>query len=91
MCGRLSQYRGVHDFVAALSMPNPMVNNAGDLPFERYNVAPTTPVAPLHMDGETLRADRLRWGWRPFWAKDRAAPINARGEKVAHGPFFRNA
>ncbi|WP_420893089.1 hypothetical protein, partial [Pseudomonas lactis] len=22
MCGRLSQYRGIHDFVAALSMPN---------------------------------------------------------------------
>ena len=91
MCGRLTQYRGIHDFVAALSMPNPMVNTTGDLPFERYNVAPTTQVALLHMDGETLRADRVRWGWRPFWAKDRAAPVNARVEKVAHGPFFRNA
>ena len=91
MCGRLTQYRGIHDFVAALSMPNPMVNTTGDLPFERYNVAPTTQVALLHMDGDTLRADRVRWGWRPFWAKDRAAPINARVEKVAHGPFFRNA
>jgi putative SOS response-associated peptidase YedK len=30
----------------------------------------------------------VRWGWRPHWAKDRAAPINARVEKVAHGPFF---
>ena len=91
MCGRLSQYRGIHDFVAALSMPNPMVNNAGDLPFVRYNVAPTTPVALLHMEGETLRADRVRWGWRPHWAKDHATPINARVEKVAHSPFFRNA
>jgi putative SOS response-associated peptidase YedK len=91
MCGRLTQYRGTHDFVATLSMPNPMVNTTGDLPFECYNVAPTTQVALLHMDGETLRADRVRWGWRPFWAKDRAAPINARIEKVAHGPFFRNA
>ncbi|MEB0039828.1 MULTISPECIES: SOS response-associated peptidase family protein [unclassified Pseudomonas] len=90
MCGRLTQYRGIHDFVAALSMPNPMINTTGDLPFERYNVAPATQVALLHMDGETLRADRVRWGWRPFWAKDRAAPINARVEKVAHGPFFRN-
>ncbi|MEA9997033.1 SOS response-associated peptidase family protein [Pseudomonas sp. 10B1] len=72
-------------------MPNPIVNTTGDLPFERYNVAPTTQVSLLHMDGETLRADRVRWGWRPFWAKDRAAPINARVEKVAHGPFFRNA
>ena len=91
MCGRLTQYRGIHDFVAALSMPNPLVNTTGELPFERYNVAPTTQVALLHMEGDTLRADRVRWGWRPFWAKDRAAPINARVEKVAHGPFFRNA
>ncbi|MNE31428.1 putative SOS response-associated peptidase YedK [compost metagenome] len=31
----------------------------------------------------------MRWGWRPHWATDRAAPINARVEKVAHGAFFR--
>lgn len=42
MCGRLSQYDGIHDFVAALSMPNALVNNTGDEPFERYNAAPTT-------------------------------------------------
>lgn len=90
MCGRLPQYRGIHDFVAALNMPNPMVNTTGDLPFEKYNVAPTTQIALFHMDGVVLRADAVRWGWRPYWAKDRAAPINARIEKVAHGPFFRS-
>ncbi|MFO7012884.1 DUF159 family protein, partial [Pseudomonas aeruginosa] len=26
MCGRLSQYTGLHDFVDALSMPNALVN-----------------------------------------------------------------
>ena len=89
MCGRLSQYRGIHDFVAALSMPNALANSVGDRPIERYNVAPTTHVALLHLQGELLHADPVRWGWRPHWAKDRAAPINARVEKVAHGPFFR--
>jgi putative SOS response-associated peptidase YedK len=89
MCGRLSQYHGIHDFVAALSMPNPLVNNAGDHPFERYNAAPTTQLAIFHQEGEYLHADMVRWGWRPHWAKDRARPINARVEKVAHGPFFR--
>jgi len=89
MCGRLSQYSGIHDFVAALSMPNAMVNSVGELPLERYNVAPTTQVAVLHVQGELLLADPVRWGWRPHWATDRAAPINARVEKVAHGPFFR--
>lgn len=52
MCGRLSQYSGIHDFVAALSMPNAMVNSVGELPLERYNVAPTTQVAVLHVQGE---------------------------------------
>lgn len=89
MCGRLSQYHGIHDFVDALSMPYPLLNSVGDQPFERYNVAPTTRVAVLRLEEEKLHADLVRWGWRPHWAKDRAAPINARVEKVAHGPFFR--
>ncbi|MDB6143709.1 MAG: protein of unknown function, family [Pseudomonas sp.] len=88
MCGRLSQYRGIHDFVEALSMPNPMVNRVGDQPIGQYNVAPTTQVAILRREGEVLHADLVRWGWRPHWAADKPAPINARVEKVAHGPFF---
>ncbi|MCM8742211.1 SOS response-associated peptidase family protein [Pseudomonas koreensis] len=89
MCGRLSQYDGIHDFVAALSMSNALVNHTGNLPFERYNAAPSTQLALFHQEGQHLHADMVRWGWRPHWAKDRAAPINARVEKVAHGPFFR--
>ena len=89
MCGRLSQYDGIHDFVAALSMPNALINNTGDQPFKRYNAAPTTQLAIFHQEGQYLHADMVRWGWRPHWAKDRAAPINARVEKVAHGPFFK--
>ncbi|VVN70354.1 SOS response-associated peptidase family protein [Pseudomonas fluorescens] len=89
MCGRLSQYRGIHDFVAALAIPNALINYAGDQPLARYNAAPTTQLALFHQEGQFLRADLVRWGWRPLWAKDRAAPINARVEKVAHGPFFK--
>ena len=89
MCGRLSQYNGIHDFVDALSMPYPLLSSVGDQPLERYNIAPTTRVAVLRLEEEKLHADLVRWGWRPHWAKDRAAPINARVEKVAHGPFFR--
>lgn len=89
MCGRLSQYRGIHDFVAALSMPGALINNVGDQHLGHYNAAPTMQLALLHVAGEALHADAVRWGWRPHWATDRAAPINARVEKVAHGPFFR--
>ena len=89
MCGRLSQYRGIHDFVAVLSIPDALINHVGDAPLNRYNAAPTTALAVLHHHEQRVYADDLRWGWRPHWAKDRAAPINARVEKVAHGPFFR--
>ncbi|MFJ4195384.1 SOS response-associated peptidase [Pseudomonas sp. NPDC089534] len=89
MCGRLSQYRGIHDFVAVLSIPDALINHVGDAPLARYNAAPTTSLAILHQHERHLYADSLRWGWRPHWAKDRATPINARVEKVAHGPFFR--
>ena len=89
MCGRLSQYRGIHDFVAVLSIPDALINHVGDAPLARYNAAPTTALAVLHQHEQQVCADNLRWGWRPHWAKDRAAPINARVEKVAHGLFFR--
>ncbi|MFU4518094.1 SOS response-associated peptidase [Pseudomonas aeruginosa] len=90
MCGRLSQYTGLHEFVDALSMPNALVNLVGEQP-ERYNVAPSTAVTTLRLEGDALVAQAIRWGWRPFWDRDRAAPINARVEKVAHGRFFSAA
>jgi putative SOS response-associated peptidase YedK len=89
MCGRLSQYRGIHDFVAALSIPNALINYAGDQPFELHNAAPSAQLALFHQEGQFLRADMVRWGWQPPWAMDRAAPINARVERVASNPFFR--
>lgn len=61
----------------------------GEAPLEHYNLAPTAHVALLHLQGELLHADMVHWWWRPHWAKDRAVPINARLEKLAHGPFFR--
>lgn len=89
MCGRLTQYRGIHDFVETLSMPDAWRNHVGDGQLDRFNVAPSTPVAVLRVDDAGLRADMVRWGWRPHWATDRPPPINARVEKVAHGAFFR--
>ncbi|HBO4522797.1 SOS response-associated peptidase [Pseudomonas aeruginosa] len=90
MCGRLSQYTGLHEFVDALSMPNVLVNLVGEQP-QRYNVAPSTAVTTLRLEGDALVAQPIRWGWRPFWARDRAAPINARAEKVATSRFYSSA
>lgn len=69
MCGRLSQYRGIHDFVAALGMPNALVNTLGDDALAQYNVAPTTQVALIHLEGETLHADFCRIGPRTAWRR----------------------
>ncbi|HCI4017937.1 TPA: SOS response-associated peptidase [Pseudomonas aeruginosa] len=90
MCGRLSQYSGLHEFVSVLNLPNILTNLVGEQP-QRYNVAPSTQVTTLRLEGDTLVAQAIRWGWRPLWARDRAAPINARAEKVAHGRFFSAA
>ncbi|MGH8373821.1 MAG: SOS response-associated peptidase family protein, partial [Pseudomonas sp.] len=89
MCGRLSQYRGIHDFVAVLSIPDALINRVGNEPLAHYNAAPTTQLALLHLENDRLHADAVRWGWRPHWATDRTEPVNARVEKVAHGPYFR--
>ncbi|MGV8769718.1 DUF159 family protein, partial [Pseudomonas aeruginosa] len=56
MCGRLSQYHGIHDFVAALSMPVALINNVGDQPLGRYNAAPTMQLALFHVADDTLHA-----------------------------------
>ncbi|MFS6863766.1 SOS response-associated peptidase family protein [Pseudomonas aeruginosa] len=74
MCGRLSQYTGLHEFVDALSMPNVLVNLVGEQS-ERYNVAPSTAVTTLRLEGDALVAQPIRWGWRPFWARERAEQI----------------
>ncbi|MER1077153.1 SOS response-associated peptidase [Pseudomonas aeruginosa] len=90
MCGRLSQYTGLHEFVDALSMPAMLVNLVGEQT-QRFNVAPSTAVTTLRLEGDAVVAQAIRWGWRPFWSRDRAAPINARAEKVATSRFYSSA
>lgn len=62
----------------------------------RYNIAPTqeVPVVRAKENGDGYRADSLRWGLVPHWAKDESIGskmINARSETVAEKPAFRNA
>lgn len=60
----------------------------------RYNIAPMQEVlAVTAPDGEP-RAEMLRWGLVPFWAKDPALGsrmINARAETLAEKPAYRGA
>lgn len=55
---KLSQYSGIHDFVAELSIPNAPANSVGDLPLERFNVAPTNQVASTRAPAPHKKIDR---------------------------------
>lgn len=65
----------------------------------RYNIAPTQPIAVIHVNEQRQPAYHLmRWGFIPEWAKkdylDRMGSkplINARSETVAEKPTFRAA
>ncbi len=88
MCGRYTLHVKVSDLQRLLGS----VELPDDLE-QRYNIAPTQPVAVVPNDG-AQRLDFFRWGLIPFWAKDLsigAKLINARAETVAEKPSFRAA
>lgn len=59
----------------------------------RYNIAPSQEVLTI-TSAEPRKAQLMRWGLVPFWAKDESIGnkmINARSETVQEKPSFRNA
>jgi putative SOS response-associated peptidase YedK len=88
MCGRYTLQTDVYSLVERFAF------RAADLAYApRYNIAPSQQVLALINDGEN-RAEFLRWGLIPSWAKEAAIGnrmINARAETVAEKPSFRRA
>lgn len=88
MCGRFSLTASPEDVKALfdyIELPN--------FP-QRYNIAPTQPVATVRMDKGVRHFHLVRWGLIPSWVKDPASftlLINARGETAAEKPSFRAA
>jgi putative SOS response-associated peptidase YedK len=88
MCGRFTITLEAADLQQDLGIT--------DMPSDwqpRFNVAPTQPVAAV-LDANTRKAEWLRWGLIPSWAKDptiASSLINARSETVAEKPSFRQA
>ncbi len=59
----------------------------------RYNAAPTQVMPVVVQDGSKV-AEMMRWGYEPRWLKEKGGGrplINARGEKLASTPTFREA
>ena len=58
-----------------------------------YNVAPTTDVYAVLVDGGVRKLVPLHWGLIPPWAKERkiaSRMINARSETIMEKPSFKN-
>ncbi|AGA91095.1 hypothetical protein Thimo_2358 [Thioflavicoccus mobilis 8321] len=88
MCGRYSlgvSPEDLQDFFDLDRIPDSV---------PRYNIAPSTPVVAIRAIAGLRRADPLRWGLIPHWAKEARSGysmINARAETVAIKPAFRDA
>ena len=85
MCGRVVQamtWAEIHHLLKIHSEPPAQAE-------PRYNVAPNTLVQMVLPLDDSGRLAPVRWGWRPHWAQDRTAPINARAEKAPTSKFFR--
>jgi len=90
MCGRFTLEKSLGDLATLFQVtPDPHM-------WERYNIAPTQPVAVVRADPQSGERELalLRWGLVPAWSKDpQTLPllINARSETVAAKPAFRAA
>lgn len=90
MCGR---YKLTVPFREIVRLYN--LTNSVNLP-ARYNIAPTQDVLVVIDDAETKqrRAEMMRWGLVPRWAKDVKIGyhlINAKAETVSTRPAYREA
>ena len=88
MCGRFTLTSNLDDLQGRFGF------ESLDLDYRPgYNIAPTQQVLTVTNDGKR-RAEFMRWGLVPFWAKDVKVGyrmINAVGETVATKPAFRAA
>ena len=88
MCGRFSLTSGLDKLQLRFRFqPTELAHSP------RYNVAPTQEVLTVIND-ERYRAEYLRWGLIPSWARETSIGnrmINARAETVAEKPSFRHA
>lgn len=88
MCARFTQF-GIQQVAQLFGLAAPVP----DLE-DRYNIAPTDPVAVVRQGARGRELAWMQWGLVPAWANDPRIGtrlINARCETVAEKPAFRAA
>ena len=89
MCGRVRDPE-VYEF-SELKI-NPLAAAVWDFGKRRYNVPPTEPLAVVTYEKGERRAQAMRWGLIPSWAKDMKvgfSSINARAVGIDTKPAFK--
>jgi putative SOS response-associated peptidase YedK len=89
MCGRFAQPRSSDELARLFG-----ARAVTDLEGERFNVAPTDPVAAVIEHHGERQLDVFRWGLVPTYAENRrdaARMINARSETIEESPVYRTA
>ena len=89
MCGRFAQPRSAEELADLFG-----ARAVTDLAGERFNVAPTDPVAAVVEHHGERQLDAFRWGLVPVYASDRrdgARMVNARAETIESSPVYRTA
>ncbi|WP_405041443.1 SOS response-associated peptidase [Parvibaculum sp.] len=89
MCGRFTQFYSWRELVDLYGLSGTPLNLE-----PRYNIAPTTSVLTVHLDGNSRVVSQMRWGLIPTWWKEEnrlPATFNARSDTVATKPMFRSA
>ena len=87
MCGRYTNTATASELERRLNLDHVPERATG-----RYNVAPGQHVLAVVSDGDGRRAELLRWGLVPSWAKDPKIGyrmINARSETVTEKRSYR--
>lgn len=88
MCGRFTLTSSPEELARRFGLEGPLELSP------RYNIAPGQDVLAVRVRDDARRADSLRWGLVPPWAKDPSVGyrmINARVETAASKPAFRDA
>jgi putative SOS response-associated peptidase YedK len=89
MCGRFAQPRSSDELARLFG-----ARAVTDLEGQRFNVAPTDPVAAVVEHHGERQLDVFRWGLVPTYAENRrdaARMINARSETIEESPVYRTA